>query len=429
MFPFLKKKKTKALFEAIEANDAKAVRDLLQRGADSDGTNDIGWTCLLEAASRGNEAVVELLLKHGSNPNEKCPAKLEAAQQNLAEELYRRGLQPGAVIREGSWSPLLEAASMGHHDIVTLLLAYGAHVNSACLGKVDPGDFVWDSQFRSMGSKAGVNPYRRDNWTPLMEASEQGHIAVVETFLNNGADVNAASLGGDTALMRAAMTGHTVIVEAILGLDLNLDILIVDDNSPDGTGEIADGISTEREAVHVLHREEKSGLGAAYMAGFKYALAHQYDLIFEMDADFSHDPKYIPQFLDKIESSDLVIGSRYTDGVNVVNWPIKRLLLSYYANMYSRIVTGMPIRDATGGYKCFRRAVLEAMDLDGVSSTGYAFQIEMNFRAWKKGFRIREIPIVFRERRKGVSKMSFKIAKEAIWMVWKLRVESLFGRI
>ena len=219
------------------------------------------------------------------------------------------------------------------------------------------------------------------------------------------------------------------IVGAILKLGLNLDILIVDDNSPDGTGEIADRLSGEREAVHVLHREEKSGLGAAYMAGFKYALAYQYDLIFEMDADFSHDPKYIPQFLDKIESSDLVIGSRYTDGVNVVNWPIKRLLLSYYANMYSRIVTGMPIRDATGGYKCFRRAVLEAMDLDGVSSTGYAFQIEMNFRAWKKGFRIRELPIVFWDRQKGVSKMSFNIAKEAIWMVWKLRVESLFGRI
>ena len=219
------------------------------------------------------------------------------------------------------------------------------------------------------------------------------------------------------------------IVGAILNLDLNLDILIVDDNSPDGTGEIADRIAGERKAVHVLHREEKSGLGAAYMAGFKYALAHQYDLIFEMDADFSHDPKYIPQFLDKIESSDLVIGSRYTDGVNVVNWPMRRLLLSYYANMYSRIVTGMPIRDATGGYKCFRRAVLEAMDLDGVSSTGYAFQIEMNFKAWKKGFRICELPIVFWDRRKGVSKMSFNIAKEAIWMVWKLRVESFFGRI
>ncbi|MCK5118861.1 MAG: polyprenol monophosphomannose synthase [Candidatus Latescibacteria bacterium] len=219
------------------------------------------------------------------------------------------------------------------------------------------------------------------------------------------------------------------IVEAILKLDRNLDILIVDDNSPDGTGRIADELSGEREAVHVLHREEKSGLGAAYMAGFKYALAHQYDLIFEMDADFSHDPKYIPLFLDKIESSDLVIGSRYTDGVNVVNWPMRRLLLSYYANMYSRIVTGMPIRDATGGYKCFRRAVLEALDMDGVSSTGYAFQIEMNFRAWKKGFRIHELPIVFWDRRKGVSKMSFNIAKEAIWMVWKLRIGSFFGRI
>ena len=219
------------------------------------------------------------------------------------------------------------------------------------------------------------------------------------------------------------------IVEAILGLGLNLDLLIVDDNSPDGTGRIADRLSTQWKAVHVLHREKKSGLGAAYAAGFQYALAHQYDLIFEMDADLSHDPKYIPQFLEKIRSYDLVIGSRYTDGVNVVNWPIKRLLLSYYANVYSRIVTGMPVRDATGGYKCFRRKVLEAIDIDRVSSTGYAFQIEMNFRAWKKGFRIYELPIVFWERRKGVSKMSFKIAKEAIWMVWKLRIGSLFGKI
>ncbi|MFH1008585.1 MAG: polyprenol monophosphomannose synthase [Candidatus Latescibacterota bacterium] len=218
------------------------------------------------------------------------------------------------------------------------------------------------------------------------------------------------------------------IVEAILGLDLNLDILIVDDDSPDGTGRIAEELSAEQGAVHVLHREEKLGLGAAYVAGFKYALTQPYDVIFEMDADFSHDPKHIPLFLDEIASCDLVIGSRYTDGVNVVHWPMKRLLLSYFANMYSRIITGMPVRDATGGYKCFRREVLEAIDLGRVSSTGYAFQIEMSFRAWKKGFHLSELPIVFWDRRKGTSKMSFKIAKEAIWMVWKLRIGSFFGR-
>lgn len=217
------------------------------------------------------------------------------------------------------------------------------------------------------------------------------------------------------------------IVRAVLDLDLGLDALIVDDNSPDGTGEIADRLSTAYSGVHVLHRGEKEGLGAAYVAGFRYALSNGYDFIFEMDADFSHDPRYIPEFLDKMSCYDLVLGSRYTDGVNVVHWPMGRLLLSYYANWYSRVVTGMPIKDATGGYKCFRREVLEAIDLDCVSSTGYAFQIEMSFRAWRKGFRLCEIPIVFWDRRQGTSKMSFKIAKEAVWMVWKLRLMRLLG--
>lgn len=219
------------------------------------------------------------------------------------------------------------------------------------------------------------------------------------------------------------------IVDAVLSLGLELDILVVDDNSPDGTGEIADRLSAEHPEVHVLHRAEKGGLGAAYVAGFKYALSHGYELVFEMDADFSHDPKHIPQFLEKISCCDLVLGSRYTDGVNVVHWPMGRLLLSFYANWYSRVVTGMPVKDATGGYKCFRREVLEAIELDRVSSTGYAFQIEMSFRAWRKGFRVCEIPIVFWDRRRGISKMSFKIAKEAIWMVWKLRLASVLGEI
>jgi dolichol-phosphate mannosyltransferase len=165
------------------------------------------------------------------------------------------------------------------------------------------------------------------------------------------------------------------------------------------------------------------------VAGFKYAIQKKYDYIFEMDADFSHDPKYIPDFLEAIKEADLVIGSRYISGVNVINWPMSRLLLSYYANVYSRIITGLPVKDATGGFKCFRREVLETIDLDKVKSNGYSFQIEMSFRTWRKGFRIKEIPIVFEDRRLGQSKMSKKIVKEAIWMVWRLRLMSLLGKL
>jgi dolichol-phosphate mannosyltransferase len=219
------------------------------------------------------------------------------------------------------------------------------------------------------------------------------------------------------------------IVHAVLPLDARIHVLIADDNSPDGTGKIADRLSEQEERVFVLHREKKQGLGKAYIAGFKWAIEKEFDYIFEMDADFSHGPEYIKTFLREIQENDLVIGSRYVSGVNVINWPMSRLLLSYYANMYSRIVTGLPIRDATGGYKCFRRKVLEAIDLDNVHSSGYSFQIEMNMRVWKKGFRIKEIPIVFIDRVAGNSKMSKKIMREAIWMVWWLRIKSIFGAL
>ena len=182
--------------------------------------------------------------------------------------------------------------------------------------------------------------------------------------------------------------------------------------------------------MHVIHRERKLGLGTAYLAGFKWALARDYAFVFEMDADFSHDPAHLPQFLDAVEGADLVIGSRYRNGrVTVVNWPVGRLLLSYSANVYARVITGLQLFDSTAGFKCFRREVLQALDLDAVKSSGYAFQIEMNFRAWKKGFRIVEIPIVFVDRTEGESKMSKKIVREAVWMVWRLRWWSIRGKV
>ncbi|MGB8657338.1 MAG: polyprenol monophosphomannose synthase [Candidatus Zixiibacteriota bacterium] len=219
------------------------------------------------------------------------------------------------------------------------------------------------------------------------------------------------------------------IVPLILDKDPSIHVLVVDDNSPDGTGKIADQMAQENDRILVLHRQNKSGLGKAYIAGFGFALEKGYDLVFEMDCDFSHDPKYIPDFLMAIQDADLVLGSRYISGVNVINWPMSRLLLSYYANAYSRVVTGLPVRDATGGFKCFRRQVLEAIDFDKVKSNGYSFQIEMSFRAWKKGFRLKEIPIVFEDRKLGQSKMSKKIVREAVWMVWRLRLWSLLGKL
>ncbi len=219
------------------------------------------------------------------------------------------------------------------------------------------------------------------------------------------------------------------IVNAVLPLDPRINVLIVDDNSPDGTGKIADRLSKDEEKVFVLHRTNKQGLGRAYLAGFKWAIERKFDLIFEMDADFSHGPEYLKDFFREIKDYDLVIGSRYISGVNVINWPMMRLLLSYYANVYTRFVTGLPLRDATGGFKCFRREVLETIDLDAVQSNGYSFQIEMSMRTWKKGFKIKEIPIVFVDRVAGTSKMSKKIVREAIWMVWLLRLKSIFGKL
>lgn len=220
-----------------------------------------------------------------------------------------------------------------------------------------------------------------------------------------------------------------LIVPQVLKQDPRLEVLVVDDNSPDGTGQLADEMAAADPRIHVLHRPGKGGLGKAYLAGFRWALDHGYDYVFEMDADFSHDPKFLVDFLRAIEKADLVIGSRYRTGVNVINWPISRLLLSLGANQYAMWVTGLPVMDSTGGFKCFRREVLEAIDLDRVRSNGYSFQIEMTFRAWKKGFRVVEIPIVFVDRVEGQSKMNKRIVREAVWMVWWLRLKALTGRL
>ena len=219
------------------------------------------------------------------------------------------------------------------------------------------------------------------------------------------------------------------IVPAILRQDPRFEILVIDDASPDGTGELADRMGRKEPRVHCLHRAAKEGLGKAYLAGFQWALERDYSIVFEMDADFSHDPKFLPDFLRAIEQADLVIGSRYKTGVNVINWPMSRLLLSYGANLYARWITGLPLTDSTGGFKCFRREVLQALNLSRVESNGYAFQIEMSFRAWKKGFRLAEIPIVFVDRVEGHSKMNRKIVREAIWMVWWLRFRALMGTL
>ena len=220
------------------------------------------------------------------------------------------------------------------------------------------------------------------------------------------------------------------IVPQVLAQDERLEVLVIDDDSPDGTGKLADEIAAQDSRVHVVHREGKLGLGTAYLTGFRWALERDYEYVFEMDADHSHDPKHLTDFLDAAQDTDLVLGSRYLKGrVTVVNWPMTRLLLSYCANIYAKVITGHRIYDATGGFKCFRRRVLEAIDLDAVHSNGYSFQIEMSFRAWRKGFRIVEIPIVFVDRVEGTSKMSGAIVREAIWMVWRLRFKALFRRL
>lgn len=215
------------------------------------------------------------------------------------------------------------------------------------------------------------------------------------------------------------------IIEAVLTVTPQSHILIVDDNSPDGTGDIVKNLMKLDKRIHLLEREKKMGLGTAYVAGFKYAIENNYDCVVQMDADFSHNPKDIPRLIKEIGEYDLVIGSRYKDGISVVNWPLSRLLLSYFANVYARILTGVPVRDLTGGFKCIKIDVLKSIDLDKVKADGYGFQIEINFLAYMNGFKIKEVPIIFIDRRAGYSKMSKKIVWEAFWLVLKLRWERI----
>jgi dolichol-phosphate mannosyltransferase len=221
----------------------------------------------------------------------------------------------------------------------------------------------------------------------------------------------------------------TKLIPAVLRQAPNLHMLIVDDGSPDGTGQIVKDIMAMSPQVQLIEREGKQGLGTAYVRGFRYAIEHGFDFVFEMDADFSHSPNDIPIFLSKIKSADLVLGSRYINGVRVLDWPMNRLLLSYSANVYTRLITGLPIHDATGGFKCFRIEALKAINLDDIRSNGYAFQIEMSFKVWKKGFRLIEVPIIFADRKVGISKMSKNIVYEAVFMLMKLRLRSILHRL
>ena len=218
------------------------------------------------------------------------------------------------------------------------------------------------------------------------------------------------------------------ILPLVLDEDRRIEILVVDDDSPDGTGEFAEQVARTEPRVHVLRRAAKDGLGRAYLAGFRWGLERGYRLLFEMDADLSHHPDNVPTFIAAAGLAEVVVGSRYIDGrVNVVNWPMSRLLVSYFGSFYARTITGLPVRDATGGFNCFHREVLEVLDLDRIRSNGYAFQIELKFRAFRRGFRLLEIPIVFTERQTGESKMSKRIVREAVWRVWWLRIQDLLG--
>ena len=214
------------------------------------------------------------------------------------------------------------------------------------------------------------------------------------------------------------------MVAALLALPVAVDVLVVDDNSPDGTGPLAGELAAKYPQIHVLHRTGKNGLGRAYIAGFKWALAKDYEFIFEMDCDFSHDPAEIPNFLKAAQHADLVLGSRYEGGIRVINWPLKRLMLSRFAGKYVKVVTGMPFSDPTGGYKCFRRRALQALNLEQIQCYGYGFQIELTNKLWRQGFRVVEVPIIFTDRTAGESKMAGGIINEAFWLVWRLWLEN-----
>jgi len=220
-----------------------------------------------------------------------------------------------------------------------------------------------------------------------------------------------------------------LIAPEILAQHESLEILIVDDGSPDGTGELADRIAAEDSRVHVLHRANKEGLGPAYRAGLQKALELGADYIIQMDADFSHPPDKLPEFLHEIESHDVVLGSRYLNGITVVNWPIQRILISWFGNVYARAVSGLPVTDTTGGFRCMRRSLLERMGFERIRANGYAFQIEMNYRFVKRGARIKELPFFFVDRTRGTSKLTLRIGLEALWVVWWLRIADLLGRI
>lgn len=222
------------------------------------------------------------------------------------------------------------------------------------------------------------------------------------------------------------------MIDQILSLEMEIDVLVVDDGSPDGTAKIVQSKIKENEnQVFLIERGWKKGLGTAYVEGFIYALDKGYSFVCEMDADFSHNPEDLPRLIETVKSgeADVAVGSRYSDGISIVNWPLSRLILSYCANVYARIITGIPVKDTTAGFKCIHRNVLENLDLQRISSNGYAFQIEIHFRAWKAGFKLKEVSIIFKEREEGVSKMSKSIVREAVWKVWSLKFRSIIGHL
>lgn len=222
------------------------------------------------------------------------------------------------------------------------------------------------------------------------------------------------------------------MIEKLISLEEEVDVLIVDDGSPDGTaGIVREAQLKYPERIHLIEREGKLGLGTAYVVGFKYAMERGYEFVCEMDADFSHPPEDVPRLIKEVRvgNADLAIGSRYANGISIVNWPLSRLILSYGANIYARTITGLPVFDTTAGFKCIHRRVIENISLDRMKSNGYAFQIELHFRAWKAGFTLKEVSIIFKEREEGVSKMSKRIVREAMWRVWAIKVRSIFGTL